>query len=341
MARPPWSGMVRWASMRWRPSTAARMRWRRGWPAATRRRSSAAATWWRRCRNNISPSGCRSSRPAGAPRSSFSREGRCPGSRRSMTGTMRKPLIAGNWKMHFSVPGGLEYALQLRREVERYADTVDVVILPPALMLWEIANALRGCPIEVGAQNASWEDQGPFTGEISPKMLAGWCHYLLIGHSERRQLFNETDEQLNRKLQAAFRNGLKVILALGETLEEHELGRTQEVITRQLSAALYGIEVKRAADLTIAYEPVWAIGTGRAATPDYANETMGLIRGLLVGRFGQLATDTRILYGGSVTPANARSLMDQPEIDGALVGGASLKQADFAEIVRAAAVGVR
>src|SRR5260370_405667 len=114
-------------------------------------------------------------------------------------------------------------------------------------MLWEIANLLRGCPLEVGAQNASWEDQGPFTGEVSPKMLAGWCHYLLIGHSERRQLFNETDEQLNRKLQAGFRNALKVILAVGETLEEHELGRTREVITRQLNAALYGTEVKRAA----------------------------------------------------------------------------------------------
>jgi len=250
---------------------------------------------------------------------------------------MRRPLLAGNWKMHFTVPEGLEYALHLRHVLESFADREDIVVLPPSLMLWEIANVLRGCPIEVGAQNASWEDQGPFTGEISPKMLAGWCHYLLIGHSERRQLFNETDEQLNRKLQAAFRNGLKVILALGETLEEHELGRTQEVITRQLSAALYGIDVNRAADLTIAYEPVWAIGTGRAATPDYANETMGLIRGLLVGRFGHLAAEMRILYGGSVTPANARSLMDQPEIDGALVGGASLKQADFTEIVRAAA----
>jgi len=250
---------------------------------------------------------------------------------------MRRPLLAGNWKMHFTVPEGLEYALHLRHVLESFADREDIVVLPPSLMLWEIANVLRGCPIEVGAQNASWEDQGPFTGEISPKMLAGWCHYLLIGHSERRQLFNETDEQLNRKLQAAFRNGLKVILALGETLEEHELGRTQEVITRQLGAALYGIDVNRAADLTIAYEPVWAIGTGRAATPDYANETMGLIRGLLVGRFGHLAAEMRILYGGSVTPANARSLMDQPEIDGALVGGASLKQADFTEIVRAAA----
>src|SRR5438477_10417863 len=323
--------------MRSRRSIGAPTRWRGDSPEVTRRRSSAAATWWPLCRSSALPSGCPSSRRAAARRSNFSRARRCPASPPCATRIMRKPLIAGNWKMHFTVPEGLEYALQLRRDLEPYSAVVDVVILPPAVMLWEIANALRGCAIEVGAQNAGWEDQGPFTGEISPKMLAGWCHYLLIGHSERRQLFHETDEQLNRKLQAAFRNGLKVILALGETLEEHELGRTQEVITRQLSAALYGIDVNRAADLTIAYEPVWAIGTGRAATPDYANETMGLIRGLLVGRFGQLATDTRILYGGSVTPANARSLMDQPEIDGALVGGASLKQADFTEIVRAAA----
>src|SRR5260370_26107789 len=252
---------------------------------------------------------------------------------------MPTAVIAGNWKMHFTVPEGLEYALRLRHDLESFADRVDVVILPPALMLWEIANALRGHPIEVGAQNASWEDQGPFTGEISPRMLAGWCHYLLIGHSERRQLFNETDEQLNRKLQAAFRNNLKVILAIGETLEEHELGRTQEVITRQLSAALYGIEVKRSTDLTIAYEPVWAIGTGKAATPEYANETMGLIRSLLVERFRQLATEMRILYGGTGTRANARTLMEQPEIDGALVGGASLTEADFTEVWRAAAGG--
>jgi triosephosphate isomerase len=250
---------------------------------------------------------------------------------------MRRPLIAGNWKMHFTVPEGLEYALQLRRDLESFAPLVDLVILPPALMLWEIGNALRGCPIEVGAQNASWEDQGPYTGEISPRMLAGWCQYLLIGHSERRQLFNETDEQLNRKLQAAFRNNLKVILAVGETLEEHDLGRTEEVITRQLNAALYGIDVQRATDLTIAYEPVWAIGTGRAATPEYANETMGLIRSLLEGTFGPLASPIRILYGGSVNAANARSLMEKPQIDGALVGGASLKAADFTAIVGATA----
>ena len=250
---------------------------------------------------------------------------------------MRKPLIAGNWKMHFTVPEGLEYALQLRRDLEPYSAVVDVVILPPAVMIWEIANALRGCPIEVGAQNAGWEDQGPFTGEISPKMLAGWCHYLLIGHSERRQLFNETDEELNRKLHAGLRHRLKVILAVGETLEEYEAGRTAEVITRQLNAAVYGVELRQATDLSVAYEPVWAIGTGKAATPEYANETMSLIRRLLESPFGAVASEMRILYGGSVTPDNARSLLEQPEIDGGLVGGASLKAADFTRIVQTTA----
>jgi triosephosphate isomerase (TIM) len=254
---------------------------------------------------------------------------------------MRRPLIAGNWKMHFTVPEGLEYALRLRHDLEPYAEHLDLVVLPPAVMLWEIANALRGCPVKVGAQNAGWEDQGPFTGEISPKMLAGWCDYLLIGHSERRQLFGETDEELNRKVQAAFRHGLKVILAVGETLEEYETGRTVEVITRQLSAALYGITLTAATDLTIAYEPVWAIGTGKAATPQYANQTMGLIRTLLARTFAELASSMRVIYGGSVTPANTRSLMEQPEIDGALVGGASLKAADFVQIVQATAEVVR
>jgi triosephosphate isomerase len=250
---------------------------------------------------------------------------------------MRRPLIAGNWKMHFTVPEGLEYALTLRHDLEAYAEFVDLVILPPAVMLWEIANSLRGSPLSVGAQNAGWEDQGPFTGEISPKMLAGWCQYLLIGHSERRQLFRETDEELNRKLRCAMRHRLKIILAVGETLEEYDAGRTADVITLQLNAALYGVAPDAGIDLTIAYEPVWAIGTGRAATPEYANQTMALIRRLLANTFGDRAAAIRVLYGGSVTPANARSLMEQPEIDGALVGGASLRAADFAQIVHATA----
>src|SRR5204863_6618220 len=149
---------------------------------------------------------------------------------------------------------------------------------------------------------------GPFTGDNPPKIPAGTCDYLLIGHSERRQLFRETDEELNRKMQAGLRHGLKVILAVGETLEEYETGRTVEVITRQLSAALYGITLRDPTELTIAYEPVWAIGTGKAATPEYANQTMGLIRTLLARTFAELAASIRIIYGGSVTPGNARSL---------------------------------
>ena len=250
---------------------------------------------------------------------------------------VRRPLLAGNWKMHFTVPEGLQHALRLREDLEPYSRLVDLVVLPPAVMLWEVANALRGSPVAVGAQNAGWADQGPFTGEISPRMLAGWCEYLLIGHSERRQLFRETDEELNRKLAAAFRHNLKVILAVGETLEEYEAGRTDEVITRQVSAALYGVDPGRAKDLSVAYEPVWAIGTGKAATPDYANRSMGEIRRLLAKTFGAAAAEMRILYGGSVTPGNARSLMEESEIDGALVGGASLKPVDFAQIAQATA----
>jgi triosephosphate isomerase len=250
---------------------------------------------------------------------------------------MRRPLIAGNWKMHFTVTEGLEYALDLRRVLAPYVDYVDLLILPPSVMLWEIANALRGSPLMVGAQNAGWEDQGAFTGEISPKMLAGWCEYLLIGHSERRQVFRETDEELNRKVRAALRHRLKVILAVGETLEEYDGGRTSDVITLQLNAGLFGVEMEHPADLSIAYEPVWAIGTGRAATPEYANQTMAMIRRILESNFGKHAADMRVIYGGSVTPANARSLMEQAEIDGALVGGASLKAPDFTQIVKAAA----
>ncbi|MDQ6884098.1 MAG: triose-phosphate isomerase [Candidatus Dormibacteraeota bacterium] len=239
--------------------------------------------------------------------------------------------------MHFTVAEGLQHALRLREDLAPFAGVMDLVVLPPAIMLWEVANALRGSPLQVGAQNASWADQGAFTGEISPRMLEGWCPYLLIGHSERRQLFRETDEELNRKLAAAFKHKLNVILAVGETLEEYEAGRTHEVITRQISAALYGVDADRASDLSVAYEPVWAIGTGKAATPDYANRTMGMIRGLLGQTFGDRANEMRILYGGSVTPANALSLMRQPEIDGALVGGASLKADDFTRIAQATA----
>lgn len=250
---------------------------------------------------------------------------------------MRKPLIAGNWKMHFTVPEGVEHASRLRTELESFADRVDLLVLPPSIMLWEVAQVLRGSPLQVGAQNAAWQDQGAFTGEISPQMLAGWCPYLLLGHSERRKIFRETDEEINSKVKAALRHRLHVILAVGETLDEYDAGQTAEIITAQMNADLDGVELKHPGELAIAYEPVWAIGTGRAATPEYANETMGWIRSLLRQSHPQHAESMRVIYGGSVTPANAKSLMEQPEIDGALVGGASLKVDDFRHIVRASA----
>jgi triosephosphate isomerase len=204
-------------------------------------------------------------------------------------------------------------------------------------MLWEVARALAGSKIAVGAQNACWQDQGPFTGEISPRMLAGWCPYLLIGHSERRQLFGETDEALNRKLKAALKHRLHVILAVGETLEENEADRTEEVLHRQLEAALFGSEPSWGAQLSIAYEPVWAIGSGKPATPEYADAIMGVVRREVDRLVAGSGADLRILYGGSVTAKNAASLMAQPNIDGALVGGASLKADEFSAIAAAAA----
>lgn len=249
----------------------------------------------------------------------------------------RKPLIAGNWKMHLTVPEGVEYAGRLRGELESYADRVDLLVLPPAVMLWEVAQVLHGSPLQLGAQNAAWQDEGAFTGEISPRMLAGWCPYVLLGHSERRTIFHETDDEINNKVKAALRHDLRVILAVGETLKEYDAGHTAEIITAQMNTDLQGVDLKSPAHLTIAYEPVWAIGTGRAATPEHANETMGWIRSLLAQAHPEHAETIRVIYGGSVTPGNARSLMEQPEIDGALVGGASLKAADFTHIVHTTA----
>ncbi|HEX9097055.1 MAG TPA: triose-phosphate isomerase [Candidatus Dormibacteraeota bacterium] len=250
---------------------------------------------------------------------------------------MRRPLIAGNWKMHFTVPEGVDHAGRLRATLEPYENRVDLLVLPPAIMLWEISGVLQRSRLQVGAQNAAWQDQGAFTGEISPRMLAGWCPYVLLGHSERRKIFRETDAEINEKVKAAMRHGLHVVLAVGENLEEYDTGQTAEIITAQLDADLQGVEVNDAAQLTIAYEPVWAIGTGRAATPEYANETMGSIRSLLTRAHPRHAQAIRVIYGGSVTPQNTRSLLEQPEIDGALVGGASLKVDDFTEIVRVSA----
>jgi triosephosphate isomerase len=214
-------------------------------------------------------------------------------------------------------------------------DGVEPVVCPPFVWLTAVAELLRGSSIGVGAQNLHWEPKGAFTGEVSPVMLAPFCRYVIVGHSERRQHFGETDESVNRKVRAAIGHGLSPIVCVGETLAENEAGRTFEVVSGQTRAAL--ADVPPTDRLVIAYEPVWAIGTGRAATAEGAAATIGDIRRILGQLWGgQVAARLRIQYGGSVTPANAAELFAQPEIDGALVGGASLKAPDFTAIVRAA-----
>lgn len=248
---------------------------------------------------------------------------------------MRKPFIAGNWKMHKTVAEALETVRALRPKVHDIT-TVDIAVCPPFTALHAVSDALRASNIQVGAQNMFWEDQGAYTGEISPLMLKELVTLVIIGHSERRKYFGETDETVNRKVKAALAHGLTPIICVGEVLEEREAGKTEEVVRRQVLGAYAGITADQARGTVIAYEPVWAIGTGRAATPTDANSVIGLvIRGALADMYGEeVAQAIRVQYGGSVKPANIAGFMEQPEIDGALVGGASLKPDVFAEIVR-------
>ncbi len=216
--------------------------------------------------------------------------------------------------------------------------TVDRVLCPPFVALPAVAEVIKGAPIGLGAQNIYWKDSGAFTGEVSPVMLKGWCQYVIVGHSERRQFFGETDSTVNLKVKAALQHSLTPIICVGEVLDENKAGQTTDVVTRQTKGAYAGLSAEQALKTVIAYEPVWAIGTGLAATADGANATIGEIRKVLAGLYpAEVAGAVRIQYGGSVTAANAAELMAQPEIDGALVGGASLKPAEFIAIVRAAA----
>jgi triosephosphate isomerase (TIM) len=249
----------------------------------------------------------------------------------------RTPLVAGNWKMNKTVPESLVLVDEIRRALPR-VDAVEVAVLPPFTSLWPVSTSgINDAGIVLGAQDIFWEASGAYTGEISPAMLSGWCRYALIGHSERRRLFFETDETVNHKAHAALAHGLRPMVAVGETLEENEAGRTEEVLRRQVPAGLAGITEGQGAELVMAYEPVWAIGTGRTATPAHAEQSCRLIRQLLSEVLGTaVAESVRVLYGGSVTPQNAAELMSQPNVDGALVGGASLVAADFAAIVAAA-----
>jgi len=246
----------------------------------------------------------------------------------------RKPLIAGNWKMYKTGP---EAQTAARRLVELVgADTaVDVMIAPPYTALPLLAPILHGTPIGLGAQNVHWESEGAFTGEISPDMLtAAGCTYAIIGHSERRQYFGETDEGVNRKARAVLPKGLTPVICIGESEAEREAGETFSVLDKQVRLGLEGLPLRAAADAVVAYEPVWAIGTGKTATKEQAQEAHAFIREQLAKAFGKdLAAGLRILYGGSVKPGNAQELMAMPDIDGALVGGASLNPETFAEII--------
>ncbi|HXL03998.1 MAG: triose-phosphate isomerase [Firmicutes bacterium] len=249
---------------------------------------------------------------------------------------MRRRIVAGNWKMSKTVDEAVTLVTDLKGLVKDVTD-VEIVVCPPFTALSAVREALRGSNIELAAQNMHWEDEGAFTGEVSPVMLRNLgCKYVILGHSERRTYFGETDEWVNRKVKSALSHGLLPIICVGETLKEREEGKTEEVVTRQTKAALDGIKTNGAERIVIAYEPVWAIGTGRTASADEANRVIRIIRSVVAEVFNsRIADEIRIQYGGSVKPGNAGELFRQSDIDGALVGGASLKAADFAAIVKA------
>ena len=250
---------------------------------------------------------------------------------------MRKPVVAGNWKMNKTASEAVDLARELVAAIQPFV-SVERVLCPPFTALAAVAPLLAGTGLGLGAQNTHWEKSGAFTGEVSPLMLAGLCQYVILGHSERRQYFAETDENVNKKVKTALAHGLTPIVCVGENLAENEAGQTAAVVTRQTRAAYAGLTAGDALKTIIAYEPVWAIGTGKAATPAGANAVIGLhIRGALADLYSSAVADAlRVQYGGSVTAANAADLMAQPDIDGALVGGASLKPAEFTAIVKAA-----
>ena len=247
----------------------------------------------------------------------------------------RLPFIAGNWKMNKTVEEALDLVRGLKVHLKGIED-VEVAIAPPFTALYAVSQELKGSSIHLASQNLFWEEKGAFTGEISPVMLKEInCRYAIIGHSERRQYFGETDETVNRRIKAALRHDLKVIFCIGETLNEREEGKTFSVIERQMEGGFKGLGEKEVRDIVIAYEPVWAIGTGKTATPQQAQETHRFIR-QKIGRLysGWISEGIRIQYGGSVTPENSKGLMNQEDIDGALVGGASLNAESFSRIVR-------
>jgi len=247
----------------------------------------------------------------------------------------RLPFMAGNWKMNKTVGEALDLVRELKASLSG-VQGVEVAVAPPYTALYAVHRELVGSSIHLAAQNLYWEEKGAFTGEVSPLMLKEvGCHYVIIGHSERRQFFGETDETVNRRIKAALAQSLKVIFCIGETLKEREEGKTFSVIERQVDGGLRGLGEREMKNMVIAYEPVWAIGTGKTATPEQAEEVHRFIRGRLEKLYSRgVSEEIRIQYGGSVTPENVQGLMNQPNIDGALVGGASLKAESFSKIVR-------
>jgi triosephosphate isomerase len=248
---------------------------------------------------------------------------------------MRKPIIAGNWKMNKTIGEALELVNSLKGMLADVTD-VEIVVAPPFTALQAVGETIKGTNIRLAAQDMFWEESGAYTGEISPLMLKDvGCQYVIIGHSERRGYFGETNETVNRKVKTAHRYGLKPIVCVGERLEERESGVTKDVVRDHVVNGLKGLSEEEMLNTVIAYEPVWAIGTGKTATPQQAQEVHEFIRGLLKEMFSdKVAEQVRIQYGGSIKPENIAGLMAQPDIDGGLVGGASLKADSFAKIVK-------
>jgi triosephosphate isomerase len=251
---------------------------------------------------------------------------------------MRKKIVAGNWKMFNNLSQSIALISEIKQELANIKPNCEVVICPPFTSLETASTLIKDSTIAVGAQNMYFEDSGAYTGEISADMLLSvGCKYVILGHSERRTIFKESDEMINKKIKKALSKGLKPIFCIGETLQEREDNRTEKVIEVQVRSGLAGISAESFKDVVIAYEPVWAIGTGKTATPQQAEEVHKFIRNLLTEMYGkEIAENTVIQYGGSVKPENAKDLLSQPNIDGALVGGACLKAASFVEIIKSA-----
>lgn len=245
---------------------------------------------------------------------------------------MRKPIIAGNWKMNKTIAEAVEFVNDIKGKLND--ESVDAVICAPFTMLKDLKEATKGTNIKIGAQNMHYADNGAFTGEVSPAMLKELdMDYVVIGHSERREYFNETDETCNKKVLKALEVGIDPILCCGETLEERENDKTKDIVKIQVIAGLANVKPEDLAKVVIAYEPIWAIGTGKTATAEQANDVIAYIREIIASLYGELANEVRIQYGGSVKPGNVVEIMGQSDIDGALVGGASLQPADYIALV--------